>query len=530
MAKGTKKRKRAAHATSKSPQSARKALTFVEVVAPRSKFWIWILVAQALLIVAAVLWIYGPVLHGDWLWDDDYLIEKNDLIHDPYGIWNIWLAPDTLIDYFPLTVSLDWLEWQLWPNDTFSFHLTNLLLHACSALLVWRLLSKLGLRFAWLGGLLFAVHPVMVESVAWMAELKNTLSMPPFLLAMCAWIEFDRSGKWDHYFIALGLFLVAMLCKTSMVMFPVIILLYAWWKHGRIERRDLKLSAPFFGISLALGLMVIACLRHGVGEETIPLGGFLARAACGGTSIVFYFSKCVLPLYLSPIYPQWDVNPPTVWQFIPWAVFGGAVYWLWMKREPWSRNILFALGFFVINLAPFVGFHIISFMRFSWVMDHFLYLPIIAWFGLAVGALEQLDRKLGAAKRPYWACAAAVVMLALTISSHRYSKIYINSIALWTYTIHRYAEAWPAYNDLGNALSDAGRISEAEASYKTALLINPGYPEAHNNLGIIYARTGHLRESLTEFQLALKYCPDLESAQDNLAKVQASLPEPPVKN
>jgi len=209
---------------------------------------------HALLIVAAGLWVFWPALHGAWLWDDDLLITNNPLIHDPAGLGKIWFAPTTsLIDYLPITVSVEWLEWHLWGMNTFGYHLTSIVLHLTSALLVWRLLTKLGLRLAWLGGLLFAIHPVMVESVAWIAELKNTLSLPPFLLAMCAWIDYDEQGKWTEYVLALGLFLVAMLCKATMVMFPVVILLYAWWKRGRVGVRDLAGNAPFFALSVVLG-------------------------------------------------------------------------------------------------------------------------------------------------------------------------------------------------------------------------------------------------------------------------------------
>jgi hypothetical protein len=489
----------------------------------------WWPVFQALLIIAAVFWIYGPVLHGDWLWDDDYLISDNALIHDPNGLWNAWLVPGTLIDYFPLTISLEWLEWQLWPNDPFCYHLTSLLLHISSALLVWRLFSKLGLRLAWLGGLLFAIHPVMVESVAWMAELKNTLSMPPFLLAMCAWIDYDRREKAEDYFLALGLFLVAMLCKTSMVMFPVVILLHAWWKHGSIRWRDLKNSAAFFAVSLAVGLALIAFLRHGVGEDLIPLDGFLSRMACAGLSISFYFSKCFLPVELLPMYPQWKIDPPSLAQFLPWPVFGGAIYWLWTRRGDWARHLLFGLGFFLINLVPFVGFHTISFMRFAWVMDHFLYLPIIGLLGLAVAALEQLDKRLGPPARPYGMGGIALVTLLLAFGSHRYAKIYLNSLAQWTYTIQRNPDAWAAHNNLGNALSQVGRLSEAREQYEEALRLNPDYPEAHNNLGISFAQMGRLSDAIDQFQQALRLCPDLVSARDNLEKVQAyqkTLPTP----
>jgi hypothetical protein len=486
------------------------------------RFWLshGTLLLKALVIATAGLWIYGPVLHGSWLWDDDYLLQKNDLIHDPDGLWNIWFSPTTLIDYFPITVSLEWLEWQIWPDDPFCYHLTNVILHVGSALLIWYLFSKLGLRLAWLGGLFFAIHPVMVESVAWMAEIKNTLSMPPFLLALCAWIDYDRREKSEHYYLALALFFFAMLCKTTMVMFPVLILVYAWWKHGRITWRDVWRTTPFFAISLAVSVTLILLLRHGVGEETIPLGGLLSRLACAGTSMLFYFSRCFLPVLLLPIYPQWKVNPPELWQFTPWLILGVAIYGLWTRRQCWARDVLFGFGFFVINLAPFVGFRAISFMRFAWVMDHFLYLPIIGLLGLFVAVLGQVETRLSTGPRRYVKGGVAIVAIVFAVGSHQYAKTFISSRTQWTYTIQRFPNAWPAHNNLGNAFSDAGLLADAGEQYKEALRINPGYPEAHNNLGIVLAKTGHVPEAVAEFQEALRLCPELESAQDNLQAVQ----------
>jgi hypothetical protein len=496
------------------------------------RFWLshGTVLLKACVIAAAALWIYRPVLHGTWLWDDDYLLQKNGLIHDSDGLWNIWFSPTTLIDYFPITVSLEWLEWQIWPDEPFCYHLTNVLLHVGSAFLIWHLFTKLGLRLAWLGGLFFAIHPVMVESVAWMAEIKNTLSMPPFLLALCAWIDYDRRGKSEYYYLALALFFFAMLCKTTMVMFPVLILVYAWWKHGRITWRDLRRTTPFFAISLAVSITLILLLRHGVGEETIPLGGLLSRLACAGTSMIFYFSRCVLPVLLLPIYPQWKVNPPELWQFTPWLILGLTIYWLWTRRQAWARDVLFGFGFFVINLAPFVGFRAISFMRFAWVMDHFLYLPIIGLLGLFIAALGQIEMRLSTVPRRCAMGGVAVLAIMFTTGSHQYAKIFFSSRTQWTYTIQHFPEAWPAHNNLGNALSDAGLLADAGDQYREALRINPGYPEAHNNLGIVLAKTGHIPEAIAEFQKALHLCPDLQSAQNNLQAVQGwRKPEPPPK-
>jgi hypothetical protein len=475
----------------------------------------------ALLIAATAFCIYGPVLHGNWLWDDDYLISQNRLVRDPYGIWDIWFQPGTLIDYFPLTVSIEWLEWQLWPNDTFPYHFTNVILHGISGLLVWRLLGKLGLRLAWLGGLIFVIHPVQVESVAWMTELKNTLSLPPFLLAMCAWIDYDRRGRLEDYLAALGLFFVAMLCKTSMVMFPVIILLHAWWKRGRVGWLDLKKSAPFFAVSLALGLAVLHFRHFGVGGQPVPLGGFFSRLACAGLSISFYFSKCFLPVDLLPIYPQWNIDPPSLEQFLPWPILAGVIYWLWSRRQPWGRHALFGLGFFLVNLAPFIGFSTISFMRFTWVMDHFLYLPIIGLIGLTVAALGQVDARLSDSTRSFRIGSLTLVLALLTFGSFSYARVFVGLETLWSYTVQRSPEVWLAHNNLGYILAQSGRLPEATEQFEEALRLNPNYAEAHNNLGFIFEHTGRKPEAIDQYKEALRSDPRLMMAKINLARLQS---------
>ncbi len=471
------------------------------------------------LIIACILWIYWPALHGGWLWDDDYLLQKNDLVHEPGGIFDIWFNPTTLIDYFPMTVTVEWLEWQLWGSqtNTLCFHLTNVILHMFSALLVWRLFSKLGIRLAWLGGLLFAVHPLMVESVAWMAEIKNSLSMPPFLLAAAAWVDFEKKKKEDYYLLSLCFFLLAMLCKTTMVAFPVVILLYAWYLRGRIAWRDILRTLPFFFISISLSIVLILLLRHGVGEETIPLGGIMSRLACAGTSLAFYFAKGVLPLSLAPIYPQWNVRPPSPIQFVPWLALALAFGWLWHRRATWGRYAILGFGFFFLNLAPFVGFRAISFMRFGWVMDHIVFIPFLGLLGLGVAALGQLEENLKGVWRPVATAALAALIAVFAYGSHEYAEIYQNSETLWAYTAKLLPQAWPAHNNLGNALTDQGRVAEATLQYREALDLNPGYPEAHNNLGLVLMRTGDLAGAINEFKLALYYCPQLQAAQMNLA-------------
>jgi tetratricopeptide (TPR) repeat protein len=477
----------------------------------------WTTIVQVLVIAAAVVWIYWPSLCGDWLWDDDQLVANNALVHDPYGLWKIWFQPGSSLDFQPLKGSVVWLQWLLWGSNTLGYHLTNVFLHIVGALLVWRLLSKFGLRRAWLGGLIFAIHPVQVESVAWIAELKNTLSLPPFLLAMCAWLDYDERGKERDYFLSLGLFLTAMLCKPTMVMFPVVILLYAWWKRGRIGWKDVKASAPFFVVSLVLGLVTAWFLHHyAVEEDAVTMGGFFSRLACAGLAIAFYFSKCFLPLGLLPIYPLWVIDPPTPWQFLPWPILLAVIYWLWTKRGSWGRHALLGLGFFLINLALFIGFNAAAYMKYTWVMDHLLYIPIIGLIGLVVAASEQMEKRLFTPIRYCGIGLATGVMLLLAWLSHAYAAKYLNSETLWTYELQHNSEAYLAHNNLGTILLEHGRIPEAIEHYEEALRIDPDFALANNNLGNALLDTGRTPEAIEHYERAVRVSPDNSAMHYNL--------------
>ena len=490
----------------------------LRVVTPHWK----LLLPRALLIVAAGFWVFAPALHGDWLMDDDMYLTQNVLLHDPARLWKIWFAPGSFIEYYPIEASAQAVQWRLWHLDTLGYHLTNLILHLAGALLVWRLLSKFGLRLAWLGGFLFAIHPAVVESVAWISEFKNTLSLPFFLLSMCAWIDYEERGRSRDYVLALGLFLVAMLCKISMALFPLVILLHVWWKRGRVGGSDLKAAAPFFAVSLVLGLTTILAgdwfrEAHLQSAANPQIGGFPARLALAGWSLAFYFSKCVWPAQMLPIYPKWPVDPHSLVSFLPWPVLGGVIGWLWSKRASWGRHALLGLGFFIINLVPFIGFNSVSYMGFTWVMDHFLYLPIIGLIGLAIAALEDIGGRISRPMRRGLAGMAAVVLALLAWESHDYAKIFVGPEKLWTYTLEHNPTSWLAHNNLGNVLLETGRAPEAIEQYEESLQFNPNGVEAHNNLGFALDQEGLTGQAIEQYKLALKFNPHFPVTLPNLA-------------
>jgi|688.fasta_scaffold06785_4 tetratricopeptide (TPR) repeat protein len=524
--------------------------------------WAETLIKVALIAVFCA-WIYSPSLHGDWLWDDDTSIWKNVTVKNPqYDVRKFWVAPDGA-DYFPLTATAFWLQWQLFgpaydpnmPADLLGsvsnpamlpkelaaavenvktcYHTVNIALHAAAALLLWRLMNVMKLPGGWLAGLLFAVHPIGVESVSWISELKNTLCQPLFLLAAIHFVLFDdaerEAGDWDsprvwgNYALSILCFLLAMLAKTSVVMFPVVILLYVWWRRGRIGPMDIIHSGPFFLVSLLLGLMTLY-YQHGraIGQERMPIEGVLPRLAISGMAIPFYVWKTVWPFGLLPIYPQWQVQPVKVWQLLPWPLMFAAVGWLvWQcvgpaRRAGWPRHVLFAFGFFVLMLLPVLGFITISYMRITWVCDHFLYLPMISLIMLGSAAAAWWAHRLDENERRLAITAAAAVVVVLAFSAFRYAGAWFNEDRQWTYTLASNPDAWQAHNRLGAWRAARGDIQAAHEHFKNSSRLRPDLGETHNNLGTTHLQQRNCDEAIAGFERAVNATPHIPLFRVNL--------------
>ena len=488
---------------------------------------------RVLLIVCAVFWVFSPAIRGDWLMDDDFYLPQNALLHDPHRLWKIWFVPGSLIEYYPIEATIQAIQWHFWGMHTLGYHLTNAALHVVSALLLWRLLAKFGLRYAWLGGLLFAVHPAVVESVAWIAEFKNTLSLPPFLLALCSWVDFENRGRSRDYLLALGFFFVAMLCKISMALFPFVIFLYAWWKRDRVGWNDLKHSIPFFAISFVLGLTTVgagASFFHAHQQTQVNpnVGGPAMHIALAGQSLAYYFAKCAWPAGMVPISPhQWDVHPESPLAYTPWLALAAMLALFWQRRAGWGRDALLGVGFFLLNLLPFIGLNSVTYMGYTWVMDHFLYLPMIGLIGLAIAAFDSIESRLSVRARPWLAVSAAVAFALLALESETYAECFVGPEALWTYTITRNPSSWLAHNNLGVVhLELAGiakdpkvkqaEIEKALPEFNTALSLNSGSVDAHTNLGFAYEMEGRLQDAMQQYEDTLQINPNFGNAQYHL--------------
>jgi len=526
--------------------------TPTQATPPRA--WSWRRLAPGALLIFAGVLIYAPVLHGAWLWDDNFLVRYNPLMAEAGGWWKFWFAPPGP-EYLPLSSTLEWSIWRIFGDHTFPFHVVSLALHLASGFLLWRLLARLGLRLAWLGAFLFLVHPLAVESVAWISEVKNTLSLPLLIFSLLFWLNYDEHRRPVDYLAALLFFLAALLAKTSVVMLPFILLLHAWWQQGHVSREKWISIAPFFAVAAVLGLLTVFFQnRWAIGVEPIEAGGFPERAAGAGRAIFFYFGKFFWPVNLLPTYRPWTFDPLTPGEFLPWLGLAAAFGLLWRRRTTgWGRALCLGLGFFVLNLVPVLGFLTMSYMRIAWVADHFVYLPMIGLIGLVVAGLDCALARLPKFLLPALAGTLVLLIFTLAWQSCNYAENFRDQIALWSHTLQIFPDSWLAELNLGlsfaevhdlpealghlnqavqmrsdyygthlalaNVLAQLNRLDEAAQHYQIASRLHPESLEVHVNYGDVLLRQGDVRGAERQCALAVWFNPESTAAHYNYANV-----------
>ncbi|MGD0650345.1 MAG: tetratricopeptide repeat protein [Verrucomicrobiia bacterium] len=475
--------------------------------------WKSLSIGGALIVLLTVV-VYLPALQGGFVWDDHHNITGNQLLRTLGGLEQTWMDPHASIQYYPLTYTGFWVEYQAWGLHSFGYHVVNVLLHALNAFLVWVLLTRLAVPGAWLAAVLFAVHPVHVESVAWITELKNVLSGFFCLSAFLAFLGFRQSAKhrWWFYSLSFLLFLCALLSKTSTVMLPGAILLVMWWKLERIRHRDVLPLIPFFLIGVALGLLTVWVEKHYVGAEGPEWQlSLVERCLVAGRVVWFSAGKLIWPHPLIFVYPRWRIDAAVWWQYLfPLAAIAVLLI-LWFFRKRVGKGPLAAVLFFVVATAPVPAFIDLYFTRYSYVADHFQYLGsigLMALVGAATGDALLRRKPLLAAVLPMVAVLSAL--------SWQHCKAFRDDEALWRDTRAKNPDAWLAHYNLGVVLTDQGKFAEAIAEYTAALRVKPDYVEAHNNLGLMLAGLGKTAEAITEYTAALRIDPDNADAHNNL--------------
>ncbi len=465
---------------------------------------------------------YLPAIHSDFIWDDNLMVTNNPLLKDEEGLKDIWFSTKPY-DYFPVTLTSFWIEWRLWGANPTGYNVANIFLHGLGAALFWRVLRRLSVPGAWLAAMVFALHPVCVASVAWIAERKNTLSLVFFLLTLLAWLRFEQEGQRRFYWLALGGFLLALLSKTSVVMLPVVLLGLRWWQTGKIGRQTLLRTVPFFVLSLALGLVTVWFqMNRSIGDEVVQVESFAGRLAGAGWALWFYIYKALAPVHLSMIYPRWDINPASVMVWVPGILFAGMLVVFWCCRESVGRHALMALGYFAVMLAPVLGFFDMYYFLYSRVADHWQYLPLLGMIALVVGALTHwASFKFNRNSR--WPSGIAVSALAvLAVLTWEQARAYKDRETLWRHTLRKNPKAWVAHHGLAAELKKQGRTEDAMQQYYSVLRIRPN-EEAHYDLGVALEHQGRLEEAAQHYRDTGPMAPRHHRGYSNLAGVLARL-------
>lgn len=476
-------------------------------------------------LILLTLLAYLPTLGCGFVWDDDAFVIKNQALRSLSGLFKLWFVPGTTTQYYPLTYSTLWVEYQLWELSPMGYHVVNVLLHAAVAVLLWHVLRRLGIAGAWCAAAVFAVHPVMVESVVWISERKNVLSGLFYFLAMLTYMRFwpltgpddqRRNGLRQHLLL-LVLFACALLSKTVTCTLPAVLLLLVWWKRGRLRWRDVRDLAPLFVLGAGFGMVTVWMEKHTVGaigaEWSLSL---IERFLVAGRALWFYVGKLLWPHPLIFIYPKWNVDAAAAWQYLFPAMAAGAVFFLWFARQRIGRGPLVAVLCFAGTLFPALGFFDVYPFRFSYVADHFQYLASIGIITLGVGGSATLLKRTDQWWRSVCGVVVAIGLLLLGFSTWNRVHAYKDLETFWRDVLAKNPSAWLANNNLGVTLGEQGLIQEAIAHYRKALESEPEYPEAHNNLGFAQLRLGQTSEAIRNIQESIRLKPGYADAHNNL--------------
>lgn len=457
-------------------------------------------------ILSTAVFAYIPALSNGFVWDDDAYVTDNKNLRDLRGLQRIWLSPTSIPQYYPVTHTTFWIEHQLWGLNPAGYHGVNVLLHGLCAVLLWLLLVRLGVPGALLAAVVFALHPVHVESAAWITERKNVLSGLFYLAAFLSYLRYagvvERAvpRNLKYYVTALLFFAGAVLSKSVTATLPAAILLVLWWKRPRLGWADVKPLLPMFAGGMVMGMVTAALEKYHVGAVGHEWAfSIIDRVLIAGRALWFYAGKILYPYRLTFIYERWSIDAGVWWQYMFPAAALAVIGVLWFKRRRIGKGPLTAVLFFAGTLFPALGFLDVYPMRYSFVADHFQYLASIGLIVLAVGAAA---RCLRGRPRIAYMLPAALMLLVLGTATWRQCYMYKDRETLWRTTISRNDTAWIAYLNLGIILNQKGDRERGYYLYQRALDIYPGSPLVHYNMGVVLMEWGRVQEAVEHYKRA----------------------------
>ena len=492
-------------------------------------------VLPALVLVVLTLAAFAPVMTAGYVWDDELYVTGNPHLKSAVGLFDIWFRLGSTTMYAPAAFTTFWVEYHLWGLNPLGYHLVNLSFHVACVLLLWAVLRRLEVGGAWLAAALFGVHPVMVESVAWVSELKNVQSAFFCLLSLLAYLRFSPPDgtalpgarrRRVSYVLALLLFAAALLTKAVAVALPPAILILVWWKRGRVQRGDVLAVAPMLAMGLAAGLVTIFVEHRYSGATGAAWQlSLLERILVAGRAVWFYAGKLAWPVNVLSIYPRWQVSASAWWQYLFPAGAVALVGALWYGRRRFGRGPLAAVLCFGVLVSPLVGIFNVAYHLYSFVADHFQYHAAPALFALFASGVASFRSRNGRWLGRAVDIGSGVILLVLAVLTIRHVRAFHDEKTRCLSTIEGNPGAWSAMYNLGLRLKVEGNPQEALHWYAEALKVTPGNAEVLNNAGVALMSLGDAAEAVRRYREALRVWPAYALAHSNLANALASLGE-----
>lgn len=486
------------------------------------------LLAAAFIIVITCFLVYTPAINGGFVWDDEHYITGNELLWAPDGIWRIWFTTDSPSQYFPLTYTTFRFEYALWKFNPAGYHVVNIILHAANSLLVWLVLRRLKIPGAWFAAMIFTLHPVHVESVAWITERKNLLMLLFSLLSLLAWLKFidaDLQSRRSRHFYLLSLLLYALALagKTTACTLPAALVLVLWLKNQPLNLKRWLQIAPYIFLGLAAGALVIWWEMHHQRTEFAKFDlGLIDRLLIASRALWFYIGKLLCPTNLAFSYTKWKIDPANPLQYTALVACVTAAFCLWHWRKKIGRGTIAAVVFFVAALSPVIGFISLYTFVYSYVADHYQYFASIGPIALIAAIGYSITEKLNRSGKFLAVTVAGIVLLALGTLSWRQCNIYRDVETLYCDTIRKNPDSILANNNLGTILLDRGRIDDAIKLFQKAADAMPQLTSAASNLAVAYRKQGRIDDAIEQLYKVLQFDPDECQAHHRLGQLLES--------
>jgi protein O-mannosyl-transferase len=472
-------------------------------------------------VLAATALVFLRALFNDFAsWDDDEYILKNPHIRE-FSWENIRMIFSSfyLDNYHPFTTLIYLITFTLFKLDALPYHLINVILHLLNTYLLYRIVDKLSGRpfAALIVAALFALHPMHVESVAWISELKDVLYTAFYFGAMLAWLRYSENGRKKHYVISMLLFACSLMSKSAAVTLPLILILMDWYKGRRISIRTLAEKTPFLALALLFGILALVS-QHGSIRGFPQDYGLLDKIFLTSYAMSFYIIKLFVPFKLSAMH----YYPGAGSGFLPWhyyvSVIGpGLVALLMILKTRFRRELIFGLLFFLIAIAPMlqviaVG-HAITAERYTYVSYTGLFF-IVGW----------LASEYGQGRWKIWMASgmAAVILIFAYLSFSRIA-VWKNGHVLFTDVISKYPDNYHGYWIRGNIKKNEGDIRGALSDFTLAIERSPEFAELYLSRAGIYETLGEIPSALSDYEQAVNNKPGFAEAYINRANLMSAI-------